>query len=63
MNKILKICLIGVGIAIVAVSIFKVPLNSVLFFGFILACPLMHLFMGHGNHGDNKKSEEAHSHN
>lgn len=62
MNNILKICLIGVGIAAVAVIVFKLPLSSVLFFGFLLICPLMHLFMGHGMHGDKKESEDAHSH-
>lgn len=62
MNRILKICLIGVGIATVAVVVFKVPINSVLFFGFILACPLMHLFMGHGMHEDKKEGEKTHPH-
>ena len=62
MNNILKVCLLGVGVAVVAITIFKVPLNSVLLFGLLLACPLMHVFMGHGMHGDKKESETAHSH-
>ncbi len=63
MNNVLKVCLLGVGVAAVAIIIFKVPLNSVLLFGIILACPLMHVFMGHGGmHEDKKESETAHSH-
>jgi hypothetical protein len=53
MNNLLKICLIGIGAAAVALYVFKLPLNSVLFFGVLLACPLMHFAMGHG-HEDNK---------
>ncbi|MEO8354753.1 MAG: hypothetical protein ABI621_02460 [Chloroflexota bacterium] len=53
-------CLIPV-IGVVLVSVFKVPLNNVLFYGMILLCPLSHLlmmrFMGH-DHG----SAEQHSH-
>ena len=48
MNNLLKICLIGITLAVVAIFICKVPPNSVLFFGFLLACPLMHFAMGHG---------------
>ena len=52
MNSLSKICLIGVGIAAVAVFMFKLPVKSVLLYGFLLACPLMHIFMmkGHGEH-------------
>lgn len=44
-------CLGVAGAAIVAVTVFKVPIGSVFFFGMIILCPLMHLFMGHGAHG------------
>ena len=54
MNTLLKVCLLGIGIAVVAVFLFKIPVTSVLFFGFLLACPFMHLFMGHGGHEANK---------
>ena len=54
-------CLVPV-IGIVLVSVFKIPLNNVLFYGMILLCPLSHLlmmrFMGH-DHG----SPEQHAHN
>ena len=56
MNNLLKICLIGITLAAVAIFVFKVPLNSVLFFGFLLACPLMHFAMGHGQE-DNKSTK------
>jgi uncharacterized membrane protein len=50
-------CLIPV-IGIVLVSVFKVPLNNVLFYGMILLCPLSHLlmmrFMGH-DHGSTEQ--------
>ena len=53
-------CLVPV-IGIVLVSVFKIPLNNVLFYGMILLCPLSHLlmmrFMGH-DHG----SPEQHAH-
>lgn len=57
MSNLIKICLIGVGLAAVAIFLFKLPINSVLFFGFLLACPLMHLFM---NHGDDKHKSIKH---
>jgi hypothetical protein len=55
MNKLLLICLGLLGIAGVAIFIFRVPLSSVLFFGLVLACPLMHVFM-HGGHGEHTKT-------
>ena len=58
MNNLLKICLIGIAGAAVAIYAFKLPLNSVLFFGVLLACPLMHFAMGHGN--ENHKSGKHH---
>jgi hypothetical protein len=51
-------CLIPVG-ALAAVSIFRIPLGSVLTFGLVLLCPLSMLFMmcstGH-------EHDEAHPH-
>jgi len=53
MNKILTICLIVTSLFAAAIFIFKVPANTVLVYGAILLCPLMHFFMmGHGGHED-----------
>lgn len=48
---ILWICLALAGVALVAVTVFGLPLRSLFLYGVIAACPLMHLFMGHGAHG------------
>ncbi|OGK23465.1 hypothetical protein A3A46_03415 [Candidatus Roizmanbacteria bacterium RIFCSPLOWO2_01_FULL_37_13] len=58
MKNLLAICLIGVSVAATAIFIFKLPVNSVLFYGFLLVCPLMHIFMMRGEHDKNSK----HSH-
>ncbi len=63
MSNILKLCLLGVVVAAVSVFVFKIPISNVLFFGLVLACPLMHVFM-HGGHGDNadQKAKGGHNH-
>jgi high-affinity Fe2+/Pb2+ permease len=43
-------CLALAGVAVVAVTLFGVPLRSLFLYGAIAACPLMHLFMAHGAH-------------
>lgn len=50
-NLIISACLGVVAVAIVAVTIFDVPIRSLFFYGMIALCPLMHLLMGHGSHG------------
>lgn len=56
-------CLIPV-IGLAAVYFFKVPINSVLFYGMILFCPLSHLLMiklmGH-DHSSEQHSQQHHS--
>lgn len=47
---ILWICLAMAGAAVVAATVFGMPLRSLLVYGLFAACPLMHLFMGHGAH-------------
>ncbi len=44
---------IGIGIAaIVAIAVFKVPLNTMVYASVLLACPLLHILMMKG--GDHK---------
>ncbi|HKZ83967.1 MAG TPA: hypothetical protein VJ793_09980 [Anaerolineae bacterium] len=47
--------IVGAGLlaALVAVAIFNVPLNTVVYYGFIVLVIVGHLFMhgGHGSHG------------
>lgn len=51
MNNTLKIFIGITAIIVLAVYIFKIPLNNVLIYGAFLLCPLMHLFMmNHGGH-------------
>jgi len=53
MNKILTVCLIGTAVFATAILIFKIPTNTILFYGAILLCPLIHFFMmGQGGHED-----------
>ena len=62
MYLMLLCCLIPV-VAIVLVSVFKVPLSNVIFYGLILLCPLSHLlmmrFMGH-DHSSEQHAEHQH---
>jgi uncharacterized membrane protein len=49
----LACCLIPVG-ALIAISIFKIPVSAVVYGVLLLVCPLSHIlmmkFMGHENH-------------
>ena len=56
-------CLIPVA-AITAVTVFQIPLDTVVLFGLVLLCPAVHLFMmrgmGHSHGGgDNAFDEPA----
>lgn len=60
MNKLLILCLLPVAIGIVAVLVFKVPVGNLLIFGFLLLCPLLHVFMMKGMHkGEHKKRKDT----
>jgi len=56
------LCGVGVVGALIAVTVFKVSLSNLLFYGAVIACPLMHVFMmkGHGT-GDDRHEEKKHT--
>lgn len=52
-SKILVVCVALVAIAVTAVTVFNVSVNSLFFIAALLACPLMHvLMMKNMNHKD-----------
>lgn len=61
-GKWLMICLVVLAAVVIAVTVFRVPLGSLLYFGVFLACPLMHIFMmkgmGHGGHNSEEKNDK-----
>lgn len=44
-GQIIIFCLIGVIAIIIATYVFRIPLSRVLTIGFLLLCPLSHLFL------------------
>lgn len=53
------VCLGVAGAAVIAVTLFKVPIRTIFLYGMIALCPLMHLFMGHGAHGHGAHGQDA----
>lgn len=55
------LCALGLVAAVVALTVFKVSPQNLLFFGILLACPLMHVFMmkGHGGHGHQEVKKKS----
>jgi cytochrome b561 len=53
---------IALAILIAGLALAGVPLQTMLFGLFVLACPLMMMFMmgGHGGHGGSDKQEDDH---
>lgn len=56
-GKLLLICLAVLGVAVIAVTVFNIPIGSLIYFGIFLACPLMHLFMMKGHDGHKEKDD------
>ena len=54
------LCAAGIIAAISAVTVFKIPPGNILFYGALLACPLLHIFMMKNHHSghDQKKSQK-----
>lgn len=44
-SKILGICLVFIAVSLIALFIFKIPTNTLLLGGVLLACPLLHFWM------------------
>ena len=67
MNKrhiwVMLLCCLLPIIGMAAIFVFKIPANTILYFGLLLLCPLAHFFtmgqMGH-NHSDVQSHEHAH---
>ncbi len=67
MNKrhlwIMLLCCLLPIIGLAAIFLFKIPANTVIYFGLLLLCPLAHFFMmgqmGH-NHNNEQHSEYFH---
>lgn len=59
----LACCLIPI-VALAAIFVFKIPANSVIYFGILLLCPALHLLMmrnmGHG-HADHDHAGHDHT--
>ena len=51
------VCCLVPAVAIVAVSLFHIPLNTVLYAGLLLLCPLLHIFMMRGMRGQGHAAE------
>jgi len=68
MNKrhiwIMVVCCLLPVIGLAGIFLFKIPVNTVIYFGLLLLCPLSHFFMmgqmGH-NHNSEPSSKNVHA--
>lgn len=50
-GKLIWVCFAGIAVAVIALTVFKISLGNIIFFGILLACPLTHFFiMKDGGH-------------
>lgn len=52
---------VGIGLALVVVALFRVPLATVFGFGVLLICPLLMMGMHSGHGGDSNHGGRSHS--
>jgi len=48
-SKTIGFCVVLFVAVVIAISVFKVPIKSLLTYGILLACPLLHFFMMRGD--------------
>ena len=54
------LCGTGIVGVVLAVTVFKISPANLLFYGVLLACPLMHVFMMKGHdHGEDHKEQDS----
>lgn len=54
-------CLLPI-LGLTAIFLFKVPVNSVVYFGLLLLCPLTHFFMMGNMHNHDNQTHNSHAH-
>ena len=67
MNKrhlvIMLLCCLLPILGLAAIFLFQIPVNTVIYFGLILLCPLSHFFMmGQMEHGHGGQTRNGHIH-